>query len=111
MFCSGWTLCSTIDLPGGWLTASVSQIHFVVRGAAGKDRCHVLHALRAGAALRNATTILRAGEADVVTDHPEQRHARVYVDVVRMSSITSCIMASRILLNKEEMKTHDLPDY
>ena len=40
---------------------------------------------RAGAALRDAAAIFRAGETDLLADHPEQRRRRVDVDIMRLS--------------------------
>src|SRR5882724_860310 len=54
----------------------------------GADRQHArarrpsIHMDRAGTTLCDATTVFRAGEADVITQDPEQRGRRLSIDLV-----------------------------
>jgi hypothetical protein len=64
-------------LDGGDLLAD----RFADRERAGADR-GAIDVNRAGAALGDAATVLRAGEADLFPDRPQQWRARVYVDVI-----------------------------
>src|SRR5581483_2097970 len=60
----------------------------LARGAADREgtRTHrrAVDVHGAGTALRDAAAVFRAGEADILTDHPEQRRIRVDIDVLRL---------------------------
>src|SRR5207247_10403385 len=53
------------------------------------DRTRTLHLAvdvhRAGATLRDAATILGAGETDLLPEHPQERRLRSDIDVLRLA--------------------------
>jgi hypothetical protein len=54
-------------------------------GQHARARCPSIDMDRAGAALRDATAVFRAGEADVIAQNPQQRGCRFGIDLVRFA--------------------------